>query len=570
MMTRSGRVLVFGDDDRSLLAVVRSLGRTGLEVHVAGCPPECHTLRSRYVARTLVLPPYRGDGREFIDAVCSVLSAQHFDLVLPCNDASILPLAAARQEIGALARLYLLDDRTMAIVNNKARSAELARSLGVPPPREICLRRGTDPAAAFDQMQPPVVLKPVSSFTLEALSEKHYVRTVFSIDEYREVARVMLRSSDLVIQEYFAGHGVGIEVLASEGQVLAMFSHERIHEPRTGGGSSYRKSIPVRPELATATAKLCHALSYTGVGMFEYRVNQSQFAFLEINGRMWGSLPLAVAAGADFPAWLYDLIVEGRKSFPRDYRMNLYARNTLKDIWWFRENSRTPADQTAEERVPRRKLFAELFNVVAGRERNDTLVLDDPMPGIADFCTLAKLAKQSAHHRISATRPALVLARRRARRILRRSRRILFVCKGNICRSPFAEIVARDRWPDVVVSSAGYYPVYGRRSPETAELAARQFGVELSDHRSRIIDAQMVRETDAIIVFDDHNAETLEAAFHEARRKIIQLGVFNAGRYIDDPFDGDLATFISCYGSIKDAISRVDHDLAGLRSATSG
>lgn len=558
MTARSGRVLVFGEDDRSLLAVVRSLGRRGLEVHVAGCPPESHTLRSRYIAKTHIFPPFLEGGREFIDAVCGVLSKQPFDLVLPCNDASILPLAAARHQIGVLTRLYLLDDRTMAIVNDKARSAELARTLGVPLPRELSLPRGSDPTAAIDQMRFPLVLKPVSSFTLDALSEKRYVRTAFSANDCFELARAMLSVSDLVIQEHFAGHGVGVEVLASEGEVLAMFCHERIHEPGTGGGSSYRRSVPADPRLAAATADMCRALNYTGVGMFEYRVNQPQFVFLEINGRMWGSLPLAIAAGADFPSWLYDLLTEGRKSFPGNYRMNLYARNTLNDIWWFRENwnARDKHSRAATGRM----LLAESLNVLAGRERNDTLVLDDPMPGIADFAELGYLAKRSAHRRICGTRPARALARRRALRILRRAKRILFVCKGNICRSPFAEVIARERWPDILVSSAGYYPASGRRSPDAAQRAAHQFGVALADHRSRIIDEGAVREADAIIVFDEDNAQALQERFPEAHRKLMKLGVFYTGQDIEDPFDCDLATFISCYDDIKRAIDRATSD----------
>jgi hypothetical protein len=50
LKTYSGRVLVLGSDTRSFLAVVRSLGRAGLEVHVAWCPLQSASLRSRYIA----------------------------------------------------------------------------------------------------------------------------------------------------------------------------------------------------------------------------------------------------------------------------------------------------------------------------------------------------------------------------------------------------------------------------------------------------------------------------------------------------------------------------------------
>ena len=59
------------------------------------------------------------------------------------------------------------------------------------------------------------------------------------------------------------------------------------------------------------------ALRYTGVAMVEFKVNAKtgEFVLIEINGRFWGSLPLAVAAGANFPLWLYQMWVENREDF---------------------------------------------------------------------------------------------------------------------------------------------------------------------------------------------------------------------------------------------------------------
>src|SRR5438309_6028625 len=103
-MKAAGRVLVFGDDDRSLLATVRSLGRRGLTVEVAGCPPDCPTLSSRYIARVHTVPAFSGDGRDWIAAVTRILDENRFDLVIPCNDASILPLTAARAQLSTRTR----------------------------------------------------------------------------------------------------------------------------------------------------------------------------------------------------------------------------------------------------------------------------------------------------------------------------------------------------------------------------------------------------------------------------------------------------------------------------------
>src|SRR2546423_14116777 len=70
---RGRAVLVLGSDTRSLIAVIRSLGRRGLRVHVAGAPPSAPALRSRYVDTIHDLPPYAADGDAWMRALRSVL-----------------------------------------------------------------------------------------------------------------------------------------------------------------------------------------------------------------------------------------------------------------------------------------------------------------------------------------------------------------------------------------------------------------------------------------------------------------------------------------------------------------
>lgn len=73
---------------------------------------------------------------------------------------------------------------------------------------------------------------------------------------------------------------------------------------------------------------------------------------------------------------------------------------------------------------------------------------------------------------------------------------VLFVCHGNICRSPFAERVFREEagsHPALDVGSSGFYPEAGRSSPEEAVAAARRRGIALEDHRSRVLDEDALR-----------------------------------------------------------------------------
>ena len=244
------------------------------------------------------------------------------------------------------------------------------------------------------KFQFPLVLKPLSSFIAEDLVHRNDVQKVFTPEDLEGILPSMLSMGDLLIQENFNGVGTGVEVLAKDGIILVAFQHLRIHEPLLGGGSSYRKSVPVAPELMDATSKLMKALNYTGVGMIEYKLNleTGDWIFLEINGRFWGSLPLAVSAGVNFPFYLYQLLVEGRTNFKADYNIGIYCRNLTIDIEWMRAN--LEADKSNPHIKPYQfwSIIIELINnVFTLKDRSDTFVIDDLKPGFFDILFWSRL-----------------------------------------------------------------------------------------------------------------------------------------------------------------------------------
>jgi hypothetical protein len=118
----------------------------------------------------------------------------------------------------------------------------------------------------------------------------------------------------LLIQQRIVGPGVGIFVLRWNGEVRAVFSHRRIREkPPAGGVSAYRESIEADPSLLARSIALLERFDWEGVAMVEYKVDEATGTpyLMEINGRFWGSLQLAIDAGVDFPRLLVESL-EGR------------------------------------------------------------------------------------------------------------------------------------------------------------------------------------------------------------------------------------------------------------------
>ena len=256
-----------------------------------------------------------------------------YDLVIPTSDSTILPFQQHWRELDK--RLfYLPEENAFEVTIDKAKTHDLAASLGIPVPGQKVVKTENEARNAEGLFGYPLILKPLQSFTLGGGSDRHSVQRADDTESLLRLLPRMLLAGAVSIQPFFVGHGVGIEVLAREGRILASFQHQRIHEPLQGGGSSYRKSVSINPHLLEAAARLMLALRYTGVAMIEFKLNAEtgHFTLIEINGRFWGSLPLALAAGADFPFWLYQMWVEDRQDFLVQPKTGLYCRN-LRPIW---------------------------------------------------------------------------------------------------------------------------------------------------------------------------------------------------------------------------------------------
>ena len=126
------------------LASVRSFGRAGLRVAAAECFVECDpllpvpTFRSRYCARDLVLPSYATDAAAFAAAVVAFVRQHPTRVVLPTSDGTIAAMAPVREELRALGCvLALASDAALEIANDKDRTLEVARKLGISQPKSM-------------------------------------------------------------------------------------------------------------------------------------------------------------------------------------------------------------------------------------------------------------------------------------------------------------------------------------------------------------------------------------------------------------------------------------------------
>jgi len=159
---------------------------------------------------------------------------------------------------------------------------------------------------------------------------------------------------------------------------------------------------------------------------------------------------------------------------------------------------------------------------------------------------------------------ALRLRRDRLHELPAEVHSILFVCHGNIIRSPMAAVMLRrylskaDR-PSIAVGSAGLHANPARGADARALTVAKEFGISLDDHRCRRLTPTLVEQTDVIFAMDYRNEAKLLAQYPEARGKVFLLGALAAGEQptpleIPDPYSGDLDTIRCCYATLHSRI----------------
>lgn len=137
--------------------------------------------------------------------------------------------------------------------------------------------------------------------------------------------------------------------------------------------------------------------------------------------------------------------------------------------------------------------------------------------------------------------------------------RVVFVCRGNVCRSVFAEHLMRRRYPEVEVVSVGVHVDVSVPPPLQAVEAGRAFGLDLSTHRSRSILSIEDSSQILYLVFEPWHARESPLRGPAAEGRVFHLGVWAVPRraVIDDPYGGGPEAFRRCFRIVGRSIDNL-------------
>jgi predicted ATP-grasp superfamily ATP-dependent carboligase len=391
------RILVTDSHLGSAVAVIRSLARRGHHVVAASPEPYSPGSYSRHAAETHRDPAPSQDATAAGAALLEIVRERGVDLLVPVTDEVILPILEVRDRFGEQCIVAAAADPAFTLARDKVATLELAASVGIPTPRTAVV---ADTAAARDlagTLRWPVVVKPQVSRVATKDGSIATVRVAYA-DDTEDLERRIAAFEGLcpaVVQEYCAGTPIGVELLMHEGRPLAAFQHRRLREvPITGGASSLRESMPLDPGLLRQSVRLLEALEWTGLAMVEFKVGPDGPRLMEINGRIWGSLPLALRAGMDFPARLADMHLSGPPPagapLATSYEIGVRSRNLELDVLWVASVLRRRRRYPFLPAPRRREALVAGLGWLSPADGYDILALRDPWPGLAELARIAK------------------------------------------------------------------------------------------------------------------------------------------------------------------------------------
>ena len=579
----SAGVIVTDGDERSALAATRSLGRKSVPVFVGSEGPSSLAGASRHCRAAFTYPSPWTHPDEF--AACVLEHAQRWGarVVFPMTDLAVEILGEALPRAGAPLALPIPSLQQYRALSNKYQLMASAQRLGVPIPDTIFVPDGNVEKALPQIKRWPIVVKPGRSLVKSQDGwQKTAVFYAHDADQLRKIYRDAnyLREPSL-LQSKVVGEGQGVFGLFDRGKPMAWFAHRRLRErPPSGGVSVLRESMPLRPPLYDPALRILQSADWHGVAMVEFKVDAASGIpyLMEVNGRFWGSLQLAIDAGADFPWLLYQLATTGSVQPPAaPYEAGIRSRWWLGDLDHLllrllksdRELDLPPASPSKAQTI------LSFLRVWDANTKGEVLRLSDPRPGLHELAAygahVVRGLRAALSFRMMALRARLLRMRwsialatgaQRTRirgRLPQRVVRVLVLCKGNICRSPFAAELLKKRATDrgirLDVLSAGLDTSPGYDAYPLAKSTSRSYGVDLDPHRTTPITMDMVSWADLVLVMEAAHVVHLRAMTPAGRSKTFLLGHFAspAATDIRDPYAGTPEDFRRCYAIIDDA-----------------
>ena len=310
---------------RGALAAVRALAQAGWRVGVGAPGATGLASASRACWRRHPVPAAHQDQSASLAAVVRAVTEGGYEVVFGAGEAEVLTLSEHREVIPAV--VPHAGHQVVLAALDKARLAEAAVAAGLQVPATLA------PGSLTGESRPVVVKARMHARPGQAGAPPRIDTNVVvgATATRRRVAEITALGGEAEVQEFLDGHLMAYAAVTTPdgGRVVAQSMQVATRVWPPGAGASCRAvSVPVDPELSARAAALLAALGWFGLAELQFIVPADGIPrLIDLNGRFYGSLALAVRAGANLPA-IWAALATGRDVGP------VTAAAGVRYSWW--------------------------------------------------------------------------------------------------------------------------------------------------------------------------------------------------------------------------------------------
>jgi predicted ATP-grasp superfamily ATP-dependent carboligase len=306
-------VLVTGADGRFAVAACESLSRAGYRVGTVSSEALAPAAWSRFTAARFRATDPRASSRRFAEDVAAIAQREGFATVIFGGDAGLVAASSHREAFTAGIDLGLPSREVVESCLDKVSLEEGARAVGLGAPRTVLCANPEEARSAAAQLGYPLILKPRRSIFGEVGRLQQEGGTIVW-DEAGLDAHLPRFGTPCLLQGHVRGRILSVGGVFADGKLLSVATSRYIRTWQPDAGNvTFSTTIEAPDGLLERVEALLVTFGWQGV--FELELIESpdgHLTAIDFNPRLYGSLALAVAAGAPLPAVWCDWLLRGR------------------------------------------------------------------------------------------------------------------------------------------------------------------------------------------------------------------------------------------------------------------
>ncbi len=381
-------VLLAVGSSRSGLAAARSLASHDISFLLLGADPYCLAAHSRFVKHALLSPSPSDAPEAFLEFALDVIRRYGIRLVMPVTDVTMSLFDRCRSELEPHIKLAMPSSAALRSVLDKRANLQIVQQLGIPCPRTFELNGPEQIPELIEALGFPIVLKPPTAAGTPDVPGFQF-RVLFAHDEdqlRRYIDRHCRQGVYPLFHECVACQVHNLFCFSARGEVIAIHQYHSIRRLR--GEGVLRKIVAPIPEAERCARRILGTLAWDGVAHVGFFVHTngraSRLWYMETNGRFWASLEGSRHAGWDFPYWMYDYFLHGKRPKPGPIKLGsltCWHRGDLEALLEYYTGGEVPPTGANPGKVRATLQYLSGFRPTV---HSDVFRWSDPLPAIID------------------------------------------------------------------------------------------------------------------------------------------------------------------------------------------